>query len=281
MTAFIDRRTALTVLIAAGVESVLPRRSFALGIDLDRYAAPVEITTEDIAWFRQCRSVWVFAESGAPAIVPPSFSLEEFYARPRETREARERLERTLCAFFVHARFEGGRHLLDPPMRAQEAFAGAPTVVDFNVSTEHLRLFHHTNWRQSTIDSKRPYGDYTYYVAEMAEALGIPVTRQRDSDGSQFASLPKKTEARLIALHRDMLFVLQAYLQHAQLSPGRYVIPFDGWDSWIIPRCQPATKAEVDAYLRAMGEIKRRTFPNEPAKVVPIFQANRLLFGEP
>jgi hypothetical protein len=276
-----NRRTALATLIAGGLGPLLPRSSFATGIDIDRYAAPVEITADDIAWFRECRSVWVASESGAPAVVPGKFTQEEFYRQLSQAREALGRLERTLCAFFVHGRFDSNRYTLTPPVRLQEAFVGAPTLVDFNVSPDHLRLFQHTNWRQSTIDSKRPYGNYTFYMAEMAEILGIPVPEGKDDRGRDIAMLPAETEARLKDMHHDMLFVLQAYLQHADLNPGRYVIPFDGWASWTLPRCRPVTSDQVHAYVRAMAQIKAQKFSKDTDKIGPIFRANALLFGDP
>jgi len=272
----VARRTALTYLVAGSLAAILPRRASAM--DLSRFTAPIAITADDIAWFRECRSAWSYAESGAPGVIPGQFSQEEFASsRPRE---AFDRLERTLCAFFLHSRFDSGRYTLQPPVRRGEAFPQAPNVVDFHVTPDHLRLFQHTNWRQWVIDEKRPYGIATVYVADMARILGIPLPRATDDEGRN-TTFPREIERRLVALHHEMQFVLQAYLQHAELKPGRYLIPFDGWDSWTLPRCQPVSRADMDAYLAAIAQIKRQTFPDDPAKVVPIFRANALLFGDP
>jgi hypothetical protein len=162
-------------------------------------------------------------------------------------------------------------------VRPQEAFVGAPTLVDFNVGPDHLRLFQHTNWRQSTIDSKRPCANY--YMAEMAEIIGIPVSRYKDDKGRDIAVMSAETEARPKGMHHDMLFVLQAYLQHADLKPGRYVIPLDGWDSWTLPRCRPVTRDQLDAYVRAMAQIQAQKFSKDSGKIAPKFRANAFLFG--
>jgi hypothetical protein len=273
----VTRRTALTYLVAGGMAAIVPRRGSAM--DLNRFTAPIAITADDIGWFRECRSAWSYAESGAPGVIPEQFSQEEFASR--HPREALDRLERTLCAFFLHSRFDSGRYTLQPPVRLDEAFPHAPNVFDFDVTPDHLRLFQHTNWRQWVIDEKRPYGTATFYVADMARILGIPLPRATDNEGRDTATFSRTTERQLVALHHDMQFVLQAYLQHAELSPGRYLIPADGWDSWTLPRCRPVARADMDAYLGAIARIKRQTFSNEADKVVPIFQANVFLFGDP
>lgn len=249
------------------------QQSHAQAASIDRYVSPVDITADDIGWFRACRSVWIESEAGAPAAVPAEVSFQalgEFGdGRPREVYE---RLERVLCAFFLHSRFASGRYPLNPRVAPTEAFAGAPDLSAFDVSPDRLRLFRHTSWRTLIIDTKRPYGDYQAYEIEMAEILRLPIPPGDER-------LPRETEARMQALHRDMLFVLQAYLQHAELMPGRYQIPFDGWETMILPRCTPIPQARLDAYIQAMQRVRQETFPNDPAKVVPRFKAAALLFG--
>jgi hypothetical protein len=186
-------------------------------------------------------------------------------------RDVYERLERVLCTFFLHGRFMSGRYLLNPPVFSSEAFAGAPDLAAFEVSPDHVRLFCHTSWRTSFIDTKRPYGDFQAYEIEMAQILGLPLPPGNER-------LPPPADARMHALHHDMLFVLQAYLQHAELIPGRYQIPFDGWKTWVLPRCEPIPQARLDAYIHAMEQFRDQTFPNDPAKVGPRFKAARLLF---
>jgi hypothetical protein len=268
----LSRRTVLARL-AAGLSLI--RGANASAANIDRYVAAAGITADDIAWFRKCRAVWIESEAGAPAVVPgdlPFQNLADFgdLGRPRGIYE---RLERVFCAFFLHARFEAGRYPLNPPIVPAEAFAGAPNLAEFDVSADHLRLFRHTNWRAAFVDTKRPYGDYQYYELEMAQILGLP------GPTSNSGRLPAQTEAQLQALHHDMLFVLQAYLQHAALTPGHYQIPFDGWGTRISPLCVPVSQARLDAYVHAMDQLRQQTFPDDPAKVVPRFKAASLLFG--
>jgi hypothetical protein len=267
------RRTVLASL-AAGSLSLI-RLPYASAANLDRYAAAAAVTADDIAWFRKCRAVWIESEAGAPAVVPGELSFQDLaeFGDSRRPAGPYERLERVLCAFFLHARFEAGHYPLNPRIAHSEAFAGAPDAAAFAVSPDHVRLFRHTNWRASFIDTKRPYGDYQYYEKEMAEILGLAVPK---SSGER---LPAATETRFRSLHRDMLFVLQAYLQHAGLSPGHYQIPFDGWDTRIDPLCEPVSQARLDAYVRAMDQLRQQTFPNDPAKIVPRFKAASILFG--
>ncbi len=186
-------------------------------------------------------------------------ALAEFgdLGRPRDLYE---RLERVLCAFFLHGHFASGLYPLNPRVAAREAFTGAPDLAAFDVSPDHVRLFHRTNWRALFIDTKRPYGTYQAFEVEMAEILGLPPPSNSDE------RLPPETERRMQMLHRDMLFVLQAYLQHAELVPWHYQIPYDGWETWILPRCNPIPRARLDAYVAAMEQLKHQTFPDDPAK---------------
>jgi hypothetical protein len=271
--AYLNRRAAFASLIAGGIAMI--RQSNARQANIDRYVSPVDITADDISWFRLCRSVWIESEAGAPAVVPAELSLQalaDFGDRGRP-RAVYERLERVLCAFFLHGRFVSGLYPLNPRVVLSEAFAGAPDLAALNVSTDHVRLFRHTNWRSLFIDTKRPYGNSQGYEAEMAEILGLPAP----SNGQ--ARLPLVTEARMQTLHRDMLFVLQAYLQHAELVPGHYQIPFDGWETWILPRCKPIPQTRLEVYVQEMEQLRQQTFPNDPTKVGPRFKAAKHLFG--
>jgi hypothetical protein len=273
----VDRRTVLGGLIAGGFSPMIRSASGNAGVaDFERYPSPVEITADDIAWFRECRSAWIESECGAPAVVPARMSLQEAASAldgdPRMA-DVLHRLERTLCAFCVHGRFAPGHYVLAPPVPASEGFAGARELAEFDVSADHVKLLQRTDWRAPTINSKRPYGVASYCEIDVARIVGIPLPPLRDGE-----DLPAELDARLTALHHDLLFVLQAFLQHAELAPGRYRIPFNGWDD-LRPRCQPATQARVDAYVQTWEHLRRQTFPDRPAMVVPIMQASQMLFG--
>jgi hypothetical protein len=186
-------------------------------------------------------------------------------------KDVRDRLERVLCAFFIHARFTSGRYTLAPPVPPSEGFAGALELTEFSVSTDHVRLLQQTDWRGPTINTKRPYGRAVYCEVDIARVLGIPIPELHDGE-----SLPSELQSRLEALHHDLLFVLQAYLQHAELEPGRYRVPFDGWDL-VRPRCQPPTQVRLDAYVRGWEQLRQRKFQNNSDAVVPVMRAAQLL----
>jgi hypothetical protein len=180
-------------------------------------------------------------------------------------------MERTLCAFFLYGRFASGRYALVPPVPRSEAFADAPDLYSFDVTANHLRLYQKTSWREAPlVDSKRPYGT-TDNLGDVARIFGIPVP----PDPEEF---PPDTEAQLRRLHHEVMFVLQAYLQHAELEPDRYVIPFDGWDLWIQPLCRPVPQAQVEAYVAAMQRLMQQDFPGDPGKVTPRFRAAKILW---
>jgi len=233
-----------------------------------KFTDKVEITTEDITWFRACRSAWLNTESGAPTIVPGDMPAEEFaeleledlnfeQMYDKELSAVLSRLERIVCAFFLNARFTAGSYSL---RRAPDS------RTSFVVTDDHIRLLRLANWRAAAIDGKRPYGDYTHYTIDMARTLGLPVTRNADTGYDEIGA---EAEVRMKALHREMLFVLQAYIEHAELSPGRWLIPYEGWDGVdgiFGPRCAPPTAAQVAAYQRAIAVITEdieRSF-NEP-----------------
>jgi hypothetical protein len=243
-------------------------------MDAFRYPEPIEITVGDIAWFRLCRSVWIESMAGAPGVIPPGLSLEQMgdLCGLRRPADVADRLERTLCAFFIHGRFASGRYALAPPVPRSEAFAGAFEVSSFEVTANHLRLFQKSSWRKAPVmDSKRPYGT-TDNLGDIARIFGIPVPPEPEE-------FPPDTEAQLRQLHYDVLFVVQAYLQHAELEPGRYVIPFDGWDLWIQPLCEPVPQAQVDTYVGSMQRLMRQDFPGDPGKVTPRLGATEILWS--
>ncbi|QKY03883.1 hypothetical protein G3257_17555 [Janthinobacterium lividum] len=68
-------------------------------------------------------------------------------------------------------------------------------------------------WPTPSVDGKRPYGDFTNYPVEMAQALGLPVHRQ--ADGSLV--IRPALEAELEALHQQTMPALQVFVRKAGL----------------------------------------------------------------
>ncbi|MED5613049.1 hypothetical protein [Janthinobacterium sp. P210005] len=68
-------------------------------------------------------------------------------------------------------------------------------------------------WPTPSVDGKRPYGNFTNYPVEMAQALGLPVRRQ--ADGS--LAVTPALEAELEALHEQTMAALQVFVRQAGL----------------------------------------------------------------
>lgn len=205
----------------------------------------IAITQEDIDWFRRSKAEWMACESGAPAIVPPDLSLEQF-GEALDGGNSRvspvfDRFVRVTSALFLHASFAPGHYGFLPPFEKRAAF---------DVTAEHIRLLQHANWRTFMIDCKRPYGDFTHYQIDMADILGLPVSK----DAKGHAQIGKDAEQRMDALHADMLYALQAYIRFARLSPGRYVVPERGLSQTVgRPLCRPVSATRIALYQRALA----------------------------
>jgi len=68
-------------------------------------------------------------------------------------------------------------------------------------------------WPTPSVDGKRPYGDFTNYPVEMAQALKLPVRAQADGTLTISAAL----EAELETLHEQTMPALQVFVRHASL----------------------------------------------------------------
>lgn len=247
------RRAVLAMMV--GTLAITGRQSLAStklpdAIDDWRFREPVTISADDIAWFRTCRAEWNGCESGAPAIVVDGIDTFDFDPELERDAPGADRLERVLCAFFLHARFPPGRY------RLAHAKDG-PTEV--TVTDQHFRLLREADWRTATMDCKRPYGDFTYYQADMARILGLPVTA--DAEGK--ATLRDADEERLSLLHNEMQWVVQAFIEHAELTPGRWFIPYEGWDNGLMLRGTPVSDVAIARYRKDMEAIAEKA-RNEP-----------------
>jgi hypothetical protein len=228
-------------------------------------AGRIEITQDDIDWFHRSRAEWVPCESGAPAIVPGDMSLEAFGDMIEGGDPAAfARFVNVACAFFLNATFASGHYRFDPPLRQRTAF---------DVTDDHIKLLQQANWASFMIDCKRPYGDFTHFEIDMARMLGVPVTK----DAQNRAQIGREAEARMDALHADMLYVLQAYVRFARLGPGRYVVPERRLSPSIArPLCRPVSAERVAKYQRAL----KAAGPNpETHRTVELDEAAAALFA--
>ncbi|QNK71833.1 hypothetical protein [Variovorax sp. PAMC26660] len=204
-------------------------------------AGSLEITQDDIDTFRRSRAEWINCESGAPAIVPADMSLEQFgNLLDGGQSPAFDRFVNVASAFFLHASFAAGHYTFLPPFDKRTSF---------DVKDEHIRLLQRANWQTFLIDCKRPYGDFTHFEIDMADILGVPVTK----DAKGLAQIGKDAEKRMDALHADMLFALQAYIRFARLNPGRYVVPDRRFALHLSrPLCRPVSATRIAMYQRAL-----------------------------
>jgi hypothetical protein len=225
----------------------------------------IEITQADIDWFRRSRAEWIDCESGAPGMVPPDMSLEQYEdLLDGGSSPAFDRFVNVTSAFFLHASFVAGHYTFEPPFAQRTAF---------DVTDEHIRLLRRANWLSFLIDCKRPYGDFTHFEIDMADILGLPVTK----DAKGYAQIGKEAEKRMDALHANMLPTLQAYIRFARLNPGRYVVPGRGVAQTAgRPLCRPVSATRLAMYQRALAAAGPRS---DSHRVAALDEAARALFA--
>ncbi len=212
---------------------------------------PVPVTAEDIAWFRTCRAAWDSGEGGAPGIVPDGHDVNDYLTRMIATPPSgpghpdARRLEPILCAVFLNARFDPGQYRLHPPVRPEDGWnPGAALPDSIEVRPEHIALLQHSSWAGSFMDDKRPYGGSTAFEDDMARILGdLPPVAAKST-----RMLTPAEEAHYQAVQWSLLLVVQAYIQHAAIEPGRYALPRDGWRPTFRPRCRPLPPGQLARY---------------------------------
>jgi hypothetical protein len=73
------------------------------------------------------------------------------------------------------------------------------------------------DWPAPTMDPKRPYGDMSYFEADMAHILDLKVETK---DGEKVLS--EEQENAMQHLHWQMLGALQVFVENADFKPGTY-----------------------------------------------------------
>ncbi len=122
-----------------------------------------------------------------------------------------ERLARIASGFIMEGKLEPGRYVLTG------VTSGSPGDEVVMVSSEHLALLRSMNTRTQgravvLMDSKRPYGDMSYFYIDLARALGEPVPL----DASGRASFAPEVIARYDELHGQMLGVARVFWRSAE-----------------------------------------------------------------
>ena len=122
-----------------------------------------------------------------------------------------EWLAQIASGFIMEGKLEPGSYVL------AEAAGGSRGDEVITVSPEHLSLLRSMNTRAlgravMLMDSKRPYGDMSYFYIDMARTLGEPVPL----DASGRTSFPPEAIARYDELHGQMLGVVRAFWRFAE-----------------------------------------------------------------
>lgn len=189
---------------------------------------PKVLNVQHLALIRRFRIDWSPVESGAPMLNPEhplgdgdTLALAMQATGGKDAATAAQRLMEAalLLPHFVQmANLKPGTYALG---NTGFAFTG-----------RHLTLLRHQAWMPlemlgmaaedylaegywptPSVDGKRPYGDFTNYPVEMAQALGLPVRKQPDGMLAVTPVLQKELEA----LHEQTMPALQVFVRHAGL----------------------------------------------------------------
>lgn len=240
----------------------------------ERFPAPTALTVADIKWFRDFGVSWIFSENGSPALVLPGLTLEEqatFYNNNDEARLALDRFERVFTTFAVYGSLVPGVYSIEPKEIVGEFPAGLPAKTTFELTQTHINLMRHAWWREGFIDFKYPYGSYRYYEADMAIKLGEKVPRNSQTGVFELSELNRKKYQKL---HKELLFALLAFVKYAEIEPGEYQLPVDGWKSSLF-RLSPPTKQQVENYIMKAIELKILFSKGQGDKVIDWMKLNQ------
>ncbi len=221
--------------------------------DLD-WPDELEVRAEHLEFIRSLEVFWLPVESGAPALNfgPPASPEETVLAKlrdlcgtPEASRDAMVTFYRegmfAAEAFLSNAALAPGRYRYQDPLGAG-VLAGQPFVaerlcavdsdtVTVEVRPEHLALLARANVRVFdddgvamgvAIDPKRPYGDLSFYVIDMAAILGLAPEGLPYRDDPSRRELSEPQMRRLDHLHQEMQPVLQALLREGKLTQTRF-----------------------------------------------------------
>jgi len=211
-----------------------------------------EVLPGHIALLRKMRFSWDGCEVGAPQLSPSEpygetnlmNQLEQIFGG--DDREVLARNHFEMPAVLAHAvergRFAAGDYSISncdtDHIRSQlEYFDYADADLGINedgtitVTEDHVRLLQSMNLRLAAdpesyfdsglypiaaCDSKRPYGDRSFFQLDMAESLGI--TLPTDSNGEVDEASEQMN--RLLVMHHQMLGVIQAFVEQVEIDAG-------------------------------------------------------------
>ncbi|HTB74554.1 MAG TPA: hypothetical protein VK762_14995 [Polyangiaceae bacterium] len=196
----------------------------------------IVVSEADLALARRFPVIWDPSESGAPAL----FDLSERIFADVDTPTYRAAV-RTAEVLLDEGELAPGHYEYEDPLGAEPdefkpfvshslaQITGGRVAVD--VTEAHLKLLKNANVRLRDdggrgvsvgIDSKRPYGDMTYFYIDMGAILGIAPEGPPRTDRPGLRMFAEAQEKAFDALHEQMQPVVQAFVLYATLAPGRF-----------------------------------------------------------
>lgn len=191
-------------------------------------AAPKVLNVQHLALIRRFNIAWSPVESGAPMLNPAqplgdgdTLALAMQITSSKDAALAAQRLmeaAQLLPHFMQMAKLKPGSYALD---QASFAFTERHQLLLRRQSWRSLEMLGmgaedylgEGYWPTPAVDGKRPYGDFTNYPVEMAQALGLPVRKQPDGTLTVAPALDKELEA----LHEQTMPAMQVFVRHAGL----------------------------------------------------------------
>jgi hypothetical protein len=240
MTASLLRRQLLRLLATALCSPVLARaadRSLPAAVRqriVATLAAPLPsvLNVQHLALIRRFNIAWSPVESGAP-MLNPAQPLED--GANGDTLALAMHIIASKDAALAAQRLMEAAQLLPHFVQMANLKPGnyAHGKTPFTFTARHLTLLRQQSWMPlemlgmgsaedylaegywptPSVDGKRPYGNFTNYPVEMAQALGLPVRKQ--TDGS--LTITPRLEAELEALHQQTQAALQVFVRQAGL----------------------------------------------------------------
>jgi hypothetical protein len=190
---------------------------------------PKVLNVHHLALIRRFSIGWSPVESGAP-MLNPAYPLGK-----GDTLELAMQALASKDAALAAQRLMEAAQLLPHFVQMANLKPGsyANGKASFTFTTRHLQLLRQQSWLSlemlgmdapgdylaegywptPSVDGKRPYGNFTNYPVEMAQALGLPLHRQ--ADGSLTITPTLRTE--LEALHQQTMPALQVFVREAGL----------------------------------------------------------------
>jgi len=200
---------------------------------LDSYEEDDRLNSEGLEWtglhlkmIRALRLEWDDMESGAPAISPERpygsanlfADLETLSGQTDKAELARlhAQIYSAIRVFLALGRLPEG----DTTVTTEQLTALKALVWSWPGSDDIEEELAFGNWPTPKTDPKRPYGDFSFYQLELADALGWKMVK--DDDGNY--QLSAEQDEKLIKIHGSLFRVIRVFFEKAELSPGTYKI---------------------------------------------------------